>query len=394
MVSCAAACLCLPASADEGIDIRFDGDRLITNPDEEKRTGKPLILQGEVEKGEAQAGSVSAPRFSAPPRTWASWPTPAVSPIPRLRGVAEDSQAGQGASSPLMLRGEVSTSVPKTPDDVASYLRKMRALIKNYQAAAMSDIFHGGTKADMANMDVGQLQGETTAMIGSIMAIVPPAELKSEHEGLAEALSAVRTLLVPQGGGGFNPLSVLDRMGPVMSYCNRAMTRYHEGVLNVISQYGLSNSLDPLGDERQSDNQLLENAFADLSNQLLSKEKAAYGQQSSGDGGAALSNMLGASAGDLQGLRSLMGGSGGSMQTFAKILGGSAGGGGIAGSLGSASSAGSLAGMLNSFGSGQSGSGLNAAAVEKMMSGLTGADSGDSGGAGLGGLLGGGDSGD
>lgn len=347
--ACALSCLLLimanatplPALADEGkgIDIRFDGDKLLTNPDEEEKTGKSLILQGSVEE-KAQ--------FSASARPRLQMERPIPDTFSRRTPVIQHSLFGSDSlldnSQPLMTK---STSVPlpatpeapKSADDIAAYLRKMRTLLQNYESTAMTDIFHGGNKVNMQSVNPDQVRGDTEGMISDIRSIVPPKVLAPQHYKLANALSAIRNLLAPNRD---NPLAEIGKINPAMSYLNQTLQTYHAGVKNVIAQYGLPSSLDPLGNENNPQAQaMLSGAFSDLSQQLMQKESqmangnsnssqySSFGSLGSGGstagGASSLAGLLGSSGGGLQGLSSLMGGSGANTKALSGLLGNSGG---------------------------------------------------------------------
>ncbi len=188
--------LAQPASCADGIDIIFSGDKLISAPDAEEKKGKALILQGEV----SESGQLTAPRI-AKPQPFIQ-PTGSLSPSkslfgdkPLMSGVSMFGPSELRSGRPVTVKGGVSTNAPRTADDVADYLRRMKELLANYQSSAISDIFHGGTTVDMKTVNVFQVQGETRDMIDQIRSIIPPSELKVQHEQLATALSSIRNLL-------------------------------------------------------------------------------------------------------------------------------------------------------------------------------------------------------
>src|SRR5271154_5848031 len=239
----------LPAQAQQGqgMDIRFDGSKLLTDDADEEKTGKSLILQGSVKE---------SAQFSAPslrPTLQMERPIQDTfsgkSPVIQHSLFGSDSMFNDGAAPPtqaMMVPQTNARSAPATPDDIAAYLRKMRGVLQNYQSTAMSDIFHGGSKVNMQNVDPSQVRGDTEGMIDNIRSIVPPKVLASQHYKLADALSAIRNLLAPDRA---NPLAEISKITPAMTYLNRTMQNYHAGVKDVIAQYGLSESLDPLGNE-------------------------------------------------------------------------------------------------------------------------------------------------
>jgi hypothetical protein len=147
------------------------------------------------------------------------------------------------------------------------------------------------------------------------------------------------------------------------------LSSYHSGVLAVIAHYHLPQSLDPLGSQNQADNQMLQNAYSDLSGQIVKKEAQAlsgtggspsgsfsgsgYYEPLAGGAGAGanlgdLTRMLGESGFDLSSLSKLLGGSGfsgehvdtlldsgRSLNSLQKLMGGQSG---LAGPGGSAAS--------------------------------------------------------
>jgi hypothetical protein len=333
-------------SANSGMDIIFDGDKLMT-PDPTQANPQPIMLQGEVQE--------SAP-FTAPN----------IHPILRYERPMEDTRFSKTAIIPKSLFGSDSlfnqdhsagTPAPRprnlapsnqnaSADDIAAYLRKMRSVLQNYQTTAMADIFHGGSRVNMQNVNAGQVRGESLGMISEINSIVPPAVLAQQHYQLGSALSAIRNLLSPSRE---NPLAEIGRIGPAMSYLNQTMKTYHSAVENVIAQYRLSQSLDPLGNESQEDNMKLQGAFNDLSQQLMQRATARNSGGSYPGGGAqnALSN--GGGGGEASALQGLLGSAG-------AALGGSSGGGGGQGlgSLlnGAGGGLGNLSRMMNNSGNG------------------------------------------
>lgn len=147
------------------------------------------------------------------------------------------------------LKGGIEVNVPKTPDEVASYLRKMRRIIQSYTTTAVATLMpNGGSpRLDMATMESGRSQ--TIDMIAQIRAIVPPADLKDKHNQLAATLAEVNDLMVnPPVGGG---MEALGTVGPLISKVFNTFESYHTGVTACIAYYGLSPSLDPFFGENE-----------------------------------------------------------------------------------------------------------------------------------------------
>lgn len=387
-----------PASCADGIDIIFSGDKLISAPDAEEKKGKALILQGEV----SESGQLSVPRIAKPQpfiqRTGSLSPSRSLfADKPLMSGVSMFGPSELRSGRPVTVKGGVSTNAPRTADDVADYLRRMKELLAYYQSSAISDIFHGGTTVDMKTVNVSQVQGETRDMIDQIRSIVPPAELRVQHEQLATALSSIRNLLAPSRE---NPLAELGRIGPAIKYLNRTLESYHQGVLAVIAQYQLPSSLDPVGNDNPATDRMLQNAYSTLSSQLISSQTAAAGNGSGGGQAGGLSGMLGGSgssfagntagadgasslagllgsSGGMGGLSKLLGGSGGNLQNLSKMMG-SVSGGDLQGGGGGSGASGSLGAQLNSLQSLMGGGGGSEQSDSQNMDGQsTGMDSPD-----------------
>ncbi len=380
-ITLAAGCCTRPGSCAEGIDIIFSGDKLISAPDAEETKGKSLILQGEV----SESGQLTVPRMAKPQpfnlKAGMLSPTRSLfADKPFMGGVSMFGPSDLRSGRPVTVKGAVSANVPKTADDVADYLRRMKELLANYQSSAISDIFHGGTTVNMKNVNVGQVQSETIDMIDQIRAVIPPAELRVQHEQLATALSSIRNLLAPSRE---NPLAELSRIAPAMKYLNRTMESYHQGVLAIIAQYQLPSSLDPIGNDNPATDRMLQNAYSSLSSQLISSQSASAGGENGqtaglanllsgsgaglagnaggGDAASSLSGLLGSSGG-MAGLSKLIGGSGGNLQGLSRLMG-SVSTGGLQG--GGALNAGpALGAPLNS--------------LQSLMGGATGSEQPDS----------------
>jgi hypothetical protein len=196
-----------------GIDIRFEGSKMtITDPGKPE----PAKLEGQVEKQQRLAAPT---RLERPGKDHSIDDPSGNQQLLKLKGKYDRSPGDQKTStSTTTLKGDVSMNVPRTPDEVAEYLKRMREILKNYESAAMSDLFQGTSRVNLKNVNIGCVQGETMDMISEIKSITPPAELKSEHYQLAGALSAIRNLVSPDSSLLTNPTGALARIGPATAH--------------------------------------------------------------------------------------------------------------------------------------------------------------------------------
>lgn len=242
-----------------------------------------------------------------------------------------------GSKSPLLLTGGVEENVPRTPDDVAKYLRRMKEIINQYDRVVASTLLGStGLNTDQASIDVARQ--ETQQLISRIRATIPPADLKETHGRLADTMSAVGSFLSMGGGGGFD---VLTKCMALTGEVHTTMDDYHRGVTACISHYGLAASLDPFSDEDPA----LKSKFAQQSQQFQNQRMGELqGQMNSQAGG--LGSLLGGGASG--GLESLFGGSSSSGPGgLGSLLGG---GGGIdLGGLLKGGNGGDLGGLLKSL---------------------------------------------
>jgi hypothetical protein len=165
------------------------------------------------------------------------------------------------------LTGGVSVDVPRTPEAVAKYLARMRQIIQSYNRIAVAALFRGNSK-DPSLDTLSEVSGHTVYMIRQIRAIVPPAELKNEHNQLASTLYYFGQLAE-------NPQSVLGsglegftQLYPMLGRLSSTLTTYHNGVVKVIAHYKLNPNLDPFGDEDEEVKQRLSGTVDSMTGNL------------------------------------------------------------------------------------------------------------------------------
>lgn len=242
------------------------------------------------------------------------------------------------------LTGGVSVDVPRTPEAVARYLAHMRQIMQNYNRVAVAALFRGNAK-DPSLDTIGEVSSHTSYMIRQIRAIVPPAELKAEHNELASTLYYFGQLTE-------NPSSVLGsglegftKLYPMMGRLSTTLNYYHKGVVRVIAQYRLNPNLDPFGDEDEEVKQRLSGTVDSMTGNLFAPKTSnapcddctdALQQMLGGMGGlGGLGGMGGGEAGslgnmDLGGLSGQLGNM--DMSQLNKLMGELGGGGGMGGS--------------------------------------------------------------
>lgn len=340
-------------------------------------SSKPLV--GGVQIGVPKA-SVTGP---APTFTLGTATQDALSPT----------TASISSGRTIMLQGGVQETVPKTPDEVANYFKRMKKIINEYDQVAVSALLNssGGLNTDPDSIEAARAQ--TLTLVSRINTTVPPAELKTTHETLAVAMAHVGDFMANGTQAG---LLALPRAFSLISELKGAMDSYHNGVLTCINNYHLELSNDPFSSEDAQTAERLNAGLGQFQQQKINDlQRSSQPQQPTygadmvfGGGGSSFgSNDVGTPS--ASGPGSLFGSSGGGGDPSAALgaLGGLLGGGGNGGLgsiLGGGGGNGSGLGSIFGGGAGQSGGGA----------GLGGAlGPGGIGGAlgpgGLGGMLGG-----
>jgi hypothetical protein len=247
-------------------------------------------------------------------------------------------QALQGNTQKVLLETGISVNVPKTPEDVAKYLAKMRIIIDNYDRVVAGTLMGStGLNVDAGSINVSK--DRTQLLVSQICSIVPPAELKAEHNQLASTLLTVGNFLATGADGSFASLMAAPK---VMADVHNTMENYHSGVKDVIAAYGLNAQLDPFAGESpemkekfaNSVDQFKTNKFNSLQNQFA-KNQATSGSTSTNAGTSTFfspslgassfsSNSNGFSSGGL-GLNSSDSSSSGLTSLFNNLTGGNSG---------------------------------------------------------------------
>ncbi|MBX9771970.1 MAG: hypothetical protein K2X29_11390 [Candidatus Obscuribacterales bacterium] len=240
------------------------------------------------------------------------------------------------------LTGGISVDVPRTPETVAKYLARMKKIIQDYNRVALAALSRGNSK-DPSLDSLGEVTGHTVYMIRHIRAIVPPAEMKAEHNDLANTLYYFGQLAENPNSVLGSGLEGFTKLYPMLGRLSATLTNYHRGVNRVIASYKLSPSLDPFGDEDEDAKRRLSGTIDSMTGNLSSGKSAPCD-----DCAGSLQQMLGG-----------MGGLG--------ALGG-LGGGGDMGSLGNMD-LGSLSGQLGN---------IDMSQLNKLMGELGGTPGGSS----------------
>ncbi|MBY0357634.1 MAG: hypothetical protein K2W82_06500 [Candidatus Obscuribacterales bacterium] len=220
-----------------------------------------------------------------------------------------------GSNRPLVLMGGVEENVPKTPEDVSKYLRRMKEIINQYDRLVASTLLNGSTlNVNPESIEIARQQ--TQQLISQIRSTIPPVDLKESHGKLADTMGNVSRLLDGGSGGG---LGTLAQSMAVAQEVPSTMNTYHQAVMQCIAFYGLSPTLDPFSDEDPA----MKARFAEQTerfkqqriNELSSGSNAQAGNSAGGLGG--LGGLLG---GDLGSLGSLLGGNGGSAGDLGQLM--------------------------------------------------------------------------
>lgn len=249
----------------------------------------------------------------------------------------------------FVLQGGVEEKVPKTPEDVAKYLEKMKSIMNQYEEVATTTLMgSSGLRTDLASIETAKQH--TFNLIKQINATVPPAELKDAHMQLAKTMGNVGEVL----GGGIDSFAGLGKAFSLVSEIHSTMNRYHDGVSNCIAYYKLSPSLDPFGDSPNEAQKRFLDSAAQFTGQKLP----------GGAGGGDLNSLLGGSAaGGMPDLGAMM-----------KMMGGMTAGGASAPS--GMPDLGAIMKMMGAMSGGAAGSspaGMpDLGSMMKMMSGMTG----------------------
>ena len=268
----------------------------------------------------------------------------------------------QPGKKTLTLEGGVSMDVPRTPEEVAGYLQKMRSIMENYQNVAMQSLMGNGNRVNLAG--VGNAANQTQALIQQINQITPPTELKREHTQLAAMLGTVGNYLANPSQAGGNPMQAMMVVGPLIQRVLASMEDYHAGVKDVMAYYQLGQEYDPMGGGTDEQKQNTAGALQDLSGSMMNGTLMGGMGGGSNQGGSQGSN-----AGGMGGLGALMGGMGGMMGNMGSMMGGAPGGGnnsggssGMPAGMPDMGSLGSLlGGMGGMMGGGATGGGQSAA---------------------------------
>ena len=278
-------------------------------------------------------------------------------------------KGGSFVNGKFVLQGGVEEKAPETPDEITAYLKKMKAIISEFDNSILGMMSGGMLNQDPSTME--NAKASLLSFITRVRTTTPPAQLKAAHGALADSMGTLNGIIDQVQT---NPMGALGSIMGFQSQWFASMERYHTGVKNCIAYYHLSPSLDPV-----------EEATADQKNGIMQgmqgmearKMGELQGAGSSGAGGA------GAGMGGLGGLGGMLGGSSGGggmgdLGALGGMLGGAGGGGGGSPDIGS------LMKMMGGAGGGGGGGSPDIGSLMKMMGGA-GGGGGMGGGAGSGG---------
>jgi hypothetical protein len=231
--------------------------------------------------------------------------TPATTPAPTSIWGDEDPWAKSSSPAPSIIKTpaspapawdeatvSVQSAVPKTPEEISDYLRKMRKIIDRYDSTVANTLLgSGGIRSDASSISSGV--SETQRLVSDINLTIPPAELKLTHARLASTLNEVNNFI---SRGAADPASLMA----ATSLCGKVhstLEGYHSGVLQVMAKNNISAALDPFAGESQD----MINKFAGGMEAFKNnKINELMGGGSGGNGGGAMPD-----------LNSLFGGGGG-----------------------------------------------------------------------------------
>lgn len=252
----------------------------------------------------SRAGEASA-RVQAP----ASPSRAAAAGTGRTAGSARAAESSPHTTYRLKapLEGGVSVDVPRTPEDVARYLKLMKFVITDYETVAVQTLMPAGVAGPKVDSQrVHAARDQSLEVIRRIRSITPPRELTDAHNALATTMSEIGSFMENPHGAGTG-LEALARVGPLTGRLHQTISRYHGGVKNCIAYYQLDPSLDPFSNESQETKEQLSGLLDSMKSSLFNP------RQESSQPSAAASNAPAAMGGlDLAGLSQLLSGMGGS----------------------------------------------------------------------------------
>ncbi|MBX9879902.1 MAG: hypothetical protein K2Y22_15700 [Candidatus Obscuribacterales bacterium] len=190
----------------------------------------------------AEAAGNKKPVAKKPLQLQRATPILDTTPIPGAR-------RGQVYKLGQPLTGGISMDVPRTPDAVARYLARMRHIIQTYPRLAMV-AFSSNAQGSTTEVKTNMIQ-----MIREIRAIVPPAEMKREHNDLAASFYYFEQLAENPGDLRGSGMEGFGRIYPMLGRLSASLSQYHNGVRRVITAYKLDPNLDPFGGEDRATTQ-------------------------------------------------------------------------------------------------------------------------------------------
>jgi len=261
--------------------------------------------------GSASSTGQARPQAVPSARRRAIYAQPARPAGASAYGTASAPLPGRTTARPLYklggpLQGSVTVNVPKTPEDVAKYLAKMRVIIDRYDKVAVATLLSNGSP-HVDPTRVGEARNQTIDMIQTIRAITPPAELKNRHYQLADTLAEVGDFMANPGQAEGGGLAALAQLGPMMQRLHSTIDGYHTGVRNCMAYYSLGPEHDPFAGESEEDKENVTSALQELQSGLANRPQAGASRsadQAPAAGLESLGGLLGGggSLGDLQNL--------------------------------------------------------------------------------------------
>lgn len=191
----------------------------------------------------ADAAGNKKPVAKKPPQLQRATPLLDTTSIPGTR-------RGQVYKLGQPLTGGISMDVPRTPDAVARYLARMRHIIQTYPHLALVAFSSGNSQSSTTEVKTNMIQ-----MIREIRAIVPPAEMKREHNDLAASFYYFEQLAENPGDLRGSGMEGFSRIYPMLGRLSASLSSYHNGVRRVISAYKLDPNLDPFGGDDRATTQ-------------------------------------------------------------------------------------------------------------------------------------------
>ncbi len=191
--------------------------------------------------------------------------------IPCAMGAQGDS-GGRTRFLKVPLTGVVTENVPKTPEEVGRYLMQMRNILDRYQELVVNTLL-GTSGTKVKPNAVGAARDQLVAMIRTIHAITPPAQLKARHDQLATMLAEVDRILQNPGGAFGNVFVALEQLGPLVNRVRDTLASYHVGVKNCLSYYHLGPEYDPFAGNHDQSTSRLGAAFNNMQTKVLSGQQ-------------------------------------------------------------------------------------------------------------------------